>query len=283
MEKQHVMTATKEPKPLKVPLTRRFIACMQSTGRVGKSTVAEGLISWLRFAEIPFSAIDGDSQHRTLYRRYPQNVDSFDPTKSVDDFATMLQALPPTPVILVDLPAQATTFFLAASERLQLLDYFDRVGIRPTLLIFTADDATAKESAANTVRFFGDRADYLLVENPARFASVGFKKTPFAQWFQERKTPTLRLPSITSGTLDAWEQLERKDKTYLSFDAARTHAAMPELSKLELDYYRNQILAQCEDYAAQILPDLKLIKNKVFRAEQLKRQPINPLEDDFFA
>jgi hypothetical protein len=37
---------------------RRFIACTQSTGRVGKSTVAEGLISWLRYAEIDFAAID---------------------------------------------------------------------------------------------------------------------------------------------------------------------------------------------------------------------------------
>ena len=31
---------------------RRFIACTQSTGRVGKSTVAEGLITWLRYAGI---------------------------------------------------------------------------------------------------------------------------------------------------------------------------------------------------------------------------------------
>ena len=29
---------------------KRFIACTQSTGRVGKSTVAEGLIAWLRYS-----------------------------------------------------------------------------------------------------------------------------------------------------------------------------------------------------------------------------------------
>ncbi len=51
---------------------RRFIACTQSTGRVGKSTIAEGLISWMRFAEIGSAAIDADTQHQTLSRRYPR-------------------------------------------------------------------------------------------------------------------------------------------------------------------------------------------------------------------
>ena len=80
----------------------------------------------------------------------------FNATKSIDDFAKMIQALPPTPVIIVDLPAQATGFLLDASERLQLLDFLEHVGIRPTRLVFTADDPTARETAANTVRFFGE-------------------------------------------------------------------------------------------------------------------------------
>jgi hypothetical protein len=41
----------------------------------------------------------------------------------------MIQALPPTPVIIVDLPARATGFLLDASERLQLLDFLEHVGI----------------------------------------------------------------------------------------------------------------------------------------------------------
>jgi hypothetical protein len=35
-----------------------------------------------------------------------------------------------------------------------------RVGIRPTLLVFTADDPTARESAANTVRMPGNKRRY---------------------------------------------------------------------------------------------------------------------------
>ena len=46
-----------------------FIACTQSTGRIGKATVAEGLIGWLRYAGVAFVAVDADSQHRTLSHR----------------------------------------------------------------------------------------------------------------------------------------------------------------------------------------------------------------------
>ena len=69
---------------------RRFIACTQSTGRIGKSTVAEGLISWLRYAEIEFAAIDADSQHQTLWHRYPDQVGISDATKTLDDFSRMI-------------------------------------------------------------------------------------------------------------------------------------------------------------------------------------------------
>ena len=97
-------------------ISRRFIACTQSTGRVGKSTVAEGLITWMRYAGIDFAAVDADSQHLTLSRRYPQDSAIFDATKTFDDFARMLKELPAFPVIIVDFPAQATDFLSHASH-----------------------------------------------------------------------------------------------------------------------------------------------------------------------
>ena len=131
---------------------RRFIACTQSTGRVGKSTVAEGLISWLRYAEIDFAAIDADGQHLTLSNRYPDQVGIFDATKTLDVFSRLIQTLPASPVILVDFPAQATAFLLSAVNHFRLLEFFEHSKVRPTLLVFAADDPTAKESASNTVR-----------------------------------------------------------------------------------------------------------------------------------
>jgi cellulose biosynthesis protein BcsQ len=71
----------------KTAISRRFIACTQSTGRVGKSTLAEGIITWLHFAQVEFAAIDADSQHQTLLHRYPDEVGAFDATKTLDDFA----------------------------------------------------------------------------------------------------------------------------------------------------------------------------------------------------
>ena len=76
-------------------------------------------------------------------------------------------------------------------------------GIRPTLLIFTADDSTAKDSALETLEFFGDAADYLLIENSARFKSDSFKATPLYDEFVARNSPTLVVPRISAGTLNA--------------------------------------------------------------------------------
>jgi len=55
------MTKEADLTAAKTSITRRFIACTQSTGRIGKSTVAEGLISWLRYAGVAFVAVDADS------------------------------------------------------------------------------------------------------------------------------------------------------------------------------------------------------------------------------
>src|ERR1700736_5375265 len=112
--------------------SRRFIACTQSTGRVGKSTIAEGLISWMRFAGIDFAAVDADTQHLTLSRRYPDKVSVFDATRTFDDFSQMIQDLPSAPVILVDFPAQATGFLLEAAAHFNLIEFFVRLHVRPT-------------------------------------------------------------------------------------------------------------------------------------------------------
>jgi hypothetical protein len=264
-------------------ISRRFIACTQSTGRVGKSTVAEGIITWLHFAQVEFAAIDADSQHQTLLHRYPDEVGVFDATKTLDDFARMIQTLPPRPVILVDFPAQATDFLLSAAKHFRLLEFFEQARVRPTLLIFAADDPTAKESAANTVRFFGDNADYLLVENPARFKTDEFKRTALWNWFEKRATPILRLPTVTAVTMNGWEALENKLKRYLSLDEAREQKELHELSRYELAFLRDRLLVQCEDAAESLLPDPGIIQRKVERLHQAPAEKIDRFSDPFLA
>src|SRR5271157_2507055 len=106
--KEHPMSEQPEAAIEQRAVKRRFITCTQSTGRVGKSTVAEGLITWMRYAGIDFAAVDADSQHQTLSRRYPEDSAIFDATKTFDGFARMLNELPAFPLIIVDFPAQAT-------------------------------------------------------------------------------------------------------------------------------------------------------------------------------
>lgn len=273
------MSSKTEPKDK--PINSRAIFCPLSTGRVGKSFFAQGVISALKYEQVAFAAIDADQQHKTLSRRHPTEATLFDATRSLDEFSAMIKALPVVPAILIDFPAQATGFLLDAAKKLQLLDFFDQQRIRATLLIFAADDETAMESASNTVRFFGDRADYLLVENSARFKSTSFKHTPLAKWFEERHTPTLEIPHITASTMEAWTALERKLGRFITLDQVIKQNEMHALSRLELDYARNRFLVQCEDYAERLLPDAGLIKTKVVRASDLEALTVSPLTDEF--
>jgi hypothetical protein len=172
---------------------------------------------------------------------------------------------------IVDFPAQATDFLLGAFQHFRLLDSFEVSGVRPTLLIFAADDSTAAESASASARFFLDKADYILVENPAKFQSEEFKKTALFKWLSDRKTPTIRLPAVTEVTINEWKALERRTKKYIQLEEAIKHPDLFYTVRDELTYFRDTFLAQFEDCAVpRIISDAALIKNKVVRGEALK-------------
>jgi hypothetical protein len=147
----------------------------------------------------------------------------------------------------------------------------------------TVPQATAKESASNTVRFFGDSADYLLVENPARFKSAEFSWTALGNWLRQRNTPTLRIPTVTAVTMNAWEALEDKLKRYVSLDEVCRQKELHELSRYELQFLRNRFLVQFEYCAGQLLPDTSLIKNRVSRCRETTQQKIDRFNDPLLA
>jgi len=164
-----------------------------------------------------------------------------------------------------------------------MVDIFGRRGIRPTLLIFAADDPTAMASASKTIGFFDSAADYILIENPARFSSVDFRKTRLAKWFQERHAPTLVIPPVLDSTMRAWVALERKLKRYLPLDEACNHPELSDIKQGELQFLRDRFCAQCEEHAEGLLPDLSLIKTRMPKRELVgARQEINPLEDPLY-
>jgi hypothetical protein len=88
---------------------------VQATGRVGKSMVADGILSWLTFAGIPHAAIDTDWQHHTLSDRYKMHL--LDATSSEDEFEQLLENLPESPTLIVDFPGNKTRLLFRFDAR----------------------------------------------------------------------------------------------------------------------------------------------------------------------
>lgn len=85
----------------------RIICSLQSTGRIGKSTVAQALISWFGFAGVEFAAVDADGEHQTLSRWYPDIVTRL-PFRETEDLLPILNETGSMPAMLIDYPAQST-------------------------------------------------------------------------------------------------------------------------------------------------------------------------------
>ena len=248
--------ATKEPKQIK----QRFLTCLQSKGGAGKTTLADMLIGWYRFAGVPYSAIDTDLQHRTLSSRYP-DVPLFD-SSGMDEFGAVFQHLPDAPAVLMDCPAQYTDRFLSHADHYDLLHVFEESGIRTTLLMMASDDIDARDSALALVKFFGERVDYVMIENPAKFQSDGFKRTGLCDWLIAHHAPAITIPKMSLSAIDAWERIEEKTQRRLPLADVVNHPDLPLFHKLELSKARDMMLRQFEASAQFFVPDPAAIKQK---------------------
>jgi hypothetical protein len=249
---------------------------------MGKSTGLEGIVTWARFAGIPVGAVDCDAEHRTLSKRFPEAV-FVDATRSKDEFLQLIMELPDTPLAVADFPAQATDFLLSAMDSLRVLDALDARDTRMTVLMFAADDPTATASMAKTYRALGDRVDYLLVKNPARFRSQAFEESALGELFRKNKVPVLELPAMTTITLHAIAAASAEKKKHLTYAEAVKIPSIHPMCRFEIEHFLNRILTQCEDAAQVLVPDSAVIKNKVFRpTDNATRKAIdefNPLDN----
>jgi hypothetical protein len=263
-------------------INHRLVTCFQSSGRIGKSTVFEGVLAWAGFAGIPVAAVDCDAEHRTLSKKFPEAA-FVDATNSKDEFLQLIMELPDTPLAVADFPAQATDFLLNAMESLRVLDALDARETRMTVLMFAADDLTATASMAKTYRALGDRADYLLVKNPARFRSHAFDESALAELFRKNNVPVLDLPAITTTTLQTIADASAEKKKHLAFSEAVKIQSIHPMCRFEIEHFLNRVFVQCEDAARVLVPEPAIIKNKVFRpTDKAARKAIdefNPLDD----
>ena len=162
-----------------------------------------------------------------------------------------------------------------------MLEVFEERNTRTTVLMFGSDDPTAMMSMAKTYLALGDRVDYVLIKNPARFRSAKFDETALAEVFRQKRVPLIELPAMTETTLTEIERVSEQKQKYLTMTEAAKLKSMTDICRLEVQFFLNRMLTQCEDAAHVLLPDPALIKNKVFRpGDKAARQTpkkFNPL------
>lgn len=250
-------------------LRARLIIAPQSAGRIGKSTAAEAVITWAKFAGVPFAALDLDGEHRTLSQRYPEESTAFPAAASSDDgFMELLTAVTEAsaPLMVADFPAQATDHLLRQLDGRDGLGILDAAGIGVTCLIFPADDAAARQSAVKCVSTLGDRVKWLTVRQPGPKPLIEpdtWSESKLGRRLAEYGAGELTLPRLSVSTRGAHEEASRAAGRWLSFAGARDK--VPLVAAHEIDLWRNAALMDCESRADFLIPDGKLIKNRVAR------------------
>src|SRR6267378_1785036 len=178
------------------PGPNRIICSLQSTGRIGKSTVAQALISWFGFAGVEFAAVDSDGEHQTLSRWYPDIVTKL-PFRQTDDLLPILNQTGSMPAMLIDYPAQSTQSLLGAFAHFEAFNFFESKNTRLTSLIFASDERPAMASAPEIHTTFGPRSDYIVIKNPARFPSEIFMHSQLPKMLAEYAAPSVEIGRIT--------------------------------------------------------------------------------------
>jgi hypothetical protein len=259
-------------------INHRFITCFQSSGRIGKSTMLEGILAWASFAGVPAAIVDCDGEHLTLSKRFPEAA-FVDATRSKDEFLQLMTSMPDSPISVADFPAQATEFLLDSMQSLRVLDALEKSETRMTVLMFAADDPTATSSMAKTYRALGHRVDYIVVKNPARFRSRLFDESSLAQLFHQNKVPVIELPAITATTLQQINAASAERKKHLTFAEAVKIPSLHSMCRFEIEHFLNRVYVQCEDAAHVLVPDPSLIQNRVTRlVERLATMPVDEFQ-----
>jgi hypothetical protein len=254
------MKMSKNPLTLKT----RFHCSLQSTGRVGKSTVAQAVLSYATFAGVDWSALDTDAVHKSLSTRWPERVPLIEAATTEPDAFKRLtakiaeKATSGVPLILTDFPAQATPFLLSTMESQRTLDVLDEAGVRLTVTLFPADDETALASLVQVVKFLGTRGDYVLVSNPARYRTTQFEASKAKAKLAELGAKELHIPTMTASTLEDINAASRTAGKMLTVADAIT--LLPIGSRFEAEFWQNQIFAQLEQLGTYLVPDPSTLK-----------------------
>jgi hypothetical protein len=238
-------------RPVEAKRPKRFLASFQSTGRIGKSTVNQGIMSYMAYAGLEFAAIDADGDHKTLSRWYPDLVAQM-PFRAPEDILPILDEVGVISSLLVDYPAQATVKVLESFAHFNVIPYLASKDTRLTILVYASDERPAMSSADQILRTFGDDAEYIVVENKARFSSDIFNASSLAARLREKNAPVLVVPPITRRTIDTIDSESVRARKMLTFREAEEK--LPDGLTLDLQAWRNQLFAQLESMVELLSP-----------------------------
>ena len=277
---------TDEPTATKPPVLKtRVFAPMQSAGRIGKSTLTDLYLEWLRFAGVPYGAMDCDSEHTTLSDRYAGYVPPLEegepaegiPVCSIEEeeairklfgnIAAEAQADTIPPVLVIDFPAQATERIVSAIEQYNALEVLAGVGVRFTFPLILVDDKAAAESIGKIVNKLGDKADYIFVRNPARGASANVEQTGLVRRMLAAGTPVIDLAAVSKETMDKKvPAAEKRAGRFLPLAEVAKHVSDP-FARMELESLIWTTACQLEDHENLFIPHGGLVQNRVDRAK----------------
>lgn len=270
------MAKTADPQTTTVAPSATIICALQSTGRIGKTTTIEAIASWLDFAQVDWTGVDADPEHKGFSDRFSKvahlPLSKPDALDSIFRFAGQK-----SPVAIVDFPAGATGEVLQHIEARQVLDALEARGARLVVLIFGSPDPTAEASLRDVLLALRGRVKYMVVQNDARFSSERFSGSKAGELLRSQGAATLALPALSSLTLREIGQAEAKLRRRLTLAEAREHVATD--SKLDLDYFCQRVSSQCEDAAEVLLPSPQLIQRRIERSGSATKRTVDQFAD----
>jgi len=250
-------------------ITQRLHLNPQSKGNLGKSFEAEFRTAWLDRLGIAWTGSDLDDRHHTFASRHPEAVRSY-PLGNQQESKTELLRLfrrvlkDTAPVHIIDTRAQADALIVSALEELQVMEACAEQGVRLTFFLFPTDDT---ESMTNVGQLFlraGDRADYIVVHNPAKARGDLFRGSQLEKEMIAFGAHSISLPTLTPTTLLAAEKAEAIAKRGLSFaELSRVDAGhLERLLAGEMQWAMMRMFQQYDAIANLLLPTALIPKHK---------------------
>jgi hypothetical protein len=190
----------------------RLILPISARGNTGKSLLLQALGGYCDQRGIVWTGYDLDGSNQSFSRAFPDRVSLRPITGSADHdaiLAILRQSLKSEGTTIIDPRAHIDTDLLAVIKKTHFLDRADEAGLRLTVVIVPGDDMDLMEHLAATVSEFGDRVDWLLNHNLAKFPTLKmFRGTPLEVALIGYGARTLTLPVLYDTVRLRWLEVE---------------------------------------------------------------------------